>query len=88
MKPLMKITTLRSRQTGAALIIGLLLLVVGGIVALGAAGSFFAERGPREATGPRLTHTIARGELVVTVIEEGVLESSENTEITTPTCCG
>lgn len=32
-------------------------------------------------TGPRLTHTIARGDLVVTVTEQGTLESSNNTEI-------
>ena len=31
--------------------------------------------------GPRLTHTIERGNLVVTVTEQGTLESSDNTEI-------
>jgi len=31
--------------------------------------------------GPRLTHTITRGDLIVTVTEKGTLESSENTEI-------
>ena len=31
--------------------------------------------------GPRLTHKIARGDLVVTIVEHGILESSENTEI-------
>ena len=30
---------------------------------------------------PRLTHTIARGDLVVTVTSQGLVESSENTEI-------
>jgi multidrug efflux pump subunit AcrA (membrane-fusion protein) len=35
---------------------------------------------PRES-GPKLTHTIARGDLVVTVTEQGTLESSNNTEI-------
>ena len=30
---------------------------------------------------PKLTHTITRGELVVSVIEQGTLESSNNTEI-------
>ena len=34
-----------------------------------------------EDTGPKLTHAIARGDLVVTVTEQGILESSENTEI-------
>jgi multidrug efflux pump subunit AcrA (membrane-fusion protein) len=32
-------------------------------------------------TGPTLTHTITRGDLVVTVTEQGTLESSNNTEI-------
>jgi multidrug resistance efflux pump len=31
--------------------------------------------------GPRLTHTITRGDLIVTVTEQGTLESAENTEI-------
>ena len=35
---------------------------------------------PRES-GPALTHTIARGDLLVTVTEQGALESSINTEI-------
>ncbi len=35
---------------------------------------------PRE-TGPKLIHTITRGDLVVTVTEQGTLESSKNTEI-------
>jgi HlyD family secretion protein len=32
-------------------------------------------------TGPKLTHTITRGDLLVTVTEQGTLESSDNTEI-------
>ena len=32
-------------------------------------------------TGPKLTYTITRGNLIVTVNEQGTLESSENTEI-------
>jgi multidrug efflux pump subunit AcrA (membrane-fusion protein) len=32
-------------------------------------------------TGPQLTYTITRGDLVVTVTEQGLVESSENTEI-------
>jgi HlyD family secretion protein len=31
--------------------------------------------------GPRLTHTITRGDLIVTVTEQGTLESAEKTEI-------
>ncbi len=34
-----------------------------------------------EGASPRLTHTIARGDLVVTVTSQGLVESSENTEI-------
>jgi len=34
-----------------------------------------------ESAGPRMTHTIARGDLVVTVTSQGLVESSENTEI-------
>ncbi len=34
-----------------------------------------------DESGPKLTHTIARGDLVVTVTEQGTLESSNNTEI-------
>ncbi len=33
------------------------------------------------ADGPKLTHTITRGELRVTVTEQGTLESSNNTEV-------
>ena len=35
----------------------------------------------RNADGPRLTHAVARGDLVVTVHAQGLLESAENTEI-------
>ena len=35
---------------------------------------------PQES-GPKLTHTIARGDLIVSVTEQGTLESSNNTEI-------
>ena len=35
---------------------------------------------PRQL-GPKLTHTITRGDLLVTVREQGTLESSDNTEI-------
>ena len=34
-----------------------------------------------QETGPKLTHTITRGDLLVTVTEQGTLESSNNTEI-------
>ena len=35
----------------------------------------------RKANQPGLTHTIDRGDVIVTVIEQGTIESSENTEI-------
>ena len=35
----------------------------------------------RKDTGPRLTHTVKSGDLIITIREEGLLESSENTEI-------
>jgi hypothetical protein len=34
-----------------------------------------------QESSPRLTHTITRGDLIVTVTEQGTLESSVNTEI-------
>jgi len=37
--------------------------------------------GSSQDIGPRLTHTVKRGDLIVTVIEQGTLESKENTEI-------
>jgi len=53
-----------------------------GVVGLVAIAATFVPGAfsPRD-TGPKLTHTIARGDLVVTVIEQGTLESSNNTEI-------
>ncbi len=40
-------------------------------------------RGARSSSelGPRLTHTIKRGDLAVTVLENGILESAENVEV-------
>ena len=32
-------------------------------------------------SGPRLTYTVKRGDLIVTIVEQGALESAENTEI-------
>ncbi len=58
---------------------GLLLLAAVGVLASVAALIADAMSGPE--TGPKLTHTITRGDLLVTVTEQGILESSENTEI-------
>ena len=37
--------------------------------------------GSSQDSGPRLTYAITRGDLIVTVVEQGILESTENTEI-------
>ncbi|MFP6650052.1 MAG: hypothetical protein VB817_11350, partial [Pirellulaceae bacterium] len=58
---------------------GLLLIVVTGVLASAAIlipGAISTE-GPEQ----RLTHTIQRGDLLVSVTEQGTLESFENTEI-------
>jgi multidrug efflux pump subunit AcrA (membrane-fusion protein) len=57
-------------------------LVVTGVLAVAAVAATImsAAISPAE-TGPKLTHTITRGDLVVTVTEQGTLESSNNTEI-------
>ena len=54
------------------------LIAVVSVVAVGVKFSsvFFAE-----SVGPRMTHKIARGDLVVTVSSQGLVESSKNTEI-------
>ena len=54
------------------------LLVISCVVAAGAMVTGVLSS---EAAGPRLTHTIARGDLLVTVTKQGLVESSENTEI-------
>ena len=57
------------------------LLVLGLIAVLASAAAFIPGAFPTEDTGPKLTHTIARGDLLVTVTEQGTMESSNNTEI-------
>ena len=51
-------------------------LVLAGIVTV----FLFSQSGTTDS-GPKLTHEIARGDLVVSVTEQGTLESSNNTEI-------
>jgi multidrug resistance efflux pump len=58
---------------------GLLAFVL--IACLASAGGLIATSMSPAETGPQLTHTITRGDLLVTVVEQGILESSENTEI-------
>ena len=53
-----------------------------GLVAVGAsAATLLPGDGSSREHGPRLTHTMKRGDLMVTVAEQGTLESSVNTEI-------
>ena len=56
----------------------ILMLVVAG---LAGAGKFLTGGVSSDEGGPRLTHTIQRGDLMVTVTEQGTLESSNNEEI-------
>jgi HlyD family secretion protein len=55
-----------------------LLLVA--LAAIGASGAALLPTGDSDK-GPQMTHTIKRGNLRVTVMEQGTLESSENTEV-------
>jgi multidrug efflux pump subunit AcrA (membrane-fusion protein) len=53
-----------------------------GLVAAGALAALLTpDVGSSRESGPKLTHTVKRGDLIVTVTEKGTLESSENTEI-------
>ena len=57
------------------------LFLISAIVVIGSAAAWFARgMSPRDA-GPKMTYLINRGDLMVTVTEQGVLESSNNTEI-------
>ena len=64
---------------GRWLIRGLLAAIA--LLVIGAAAVFVSGAISPEETGPKLTYTIARGDLIVTVTEQGTLESSNNTEI-------
>jgi multidrug efflux pump subunit AcrA (membrane-fusion protein) len=57
----------------------LLAIVIAVVVA--SAAMFVPVATSSRQTGSRLTHTITRGDLVVTVTEQGTLESSNNTEV-------
>ena len=56
-----------------------LTLGAGGLLA--GAALFFLGAGSEVKVSPNLTHTIQRGELLVTITEQGMLESSDNVEI-------
>ncbi|MBC8352809.1 MAG: hypothetical protein H8E66_12515 [Planctomycetes bacterium] len=66
-------------STGRWWIFGLLTIGVIGLV--GSAAAIIPDGNSSREFGPALTHTIARGDLLVTVTEQGTLESSNNTEI-------
>ena len=57
------------------------LLAFGVIAVLASAVALIAGAMSSQETGPKLTHTITRGDLIVTVTEQGTLESADNTEI-------
>jgi HlyD family secretion protein len=57
------------------------LLVLGVVAVLAPAAALIRDAGSSPKIGPELTHTITRGELLVTVTEQGTLYSSDNTEI-------
>ena len=58
---------------------GIFLVALAGI--LGVAYSMLPDRRGSNQQGERMTYTVKRGNLIVTVTEKGTLESSENTEI-------
>lgn len=58
-----------------------MILLVGVAVVLLAAAALLPGALPSNDIGPKLTHTVRRGDLVVSVTEQGTLESSNNTEV-------
>ncbi len=58
-----------------------ILLVSGIIAVIPLVAALFANAMSEPELELRLTHAVRRGDLVVTVTEQGILESSENTEI-------
>ena len=57
------------------------LFIILAFVGLAGAALAMSNRGESNRNAQILTHTISRGELVVTITEQGTLESSNNTEI-------
>ena len=57
------------------------LLVICVVAVLASAVALIRRALPDRESGPTLTHTIARADLVVSVTEQGTLESSNNTEL-------
>lgn len=52
-----------------------------GVIVVGIVGFSLIPKNSSSLDGPQLTHIVKRGNLQVTVTEQGMLESSENTEI-------
>ena len=69
-----------ANQRGWIRTVILLLIVVA--VAAGGAYTFIAEGLSAAEQTSRLTHTISRGDLTVSIVEQGTLESSNNKEVT------
>ena len=59
----------------------LVLLVIGVVAILAAAAVILPGAMSGAEEGPTLTHKITRGDLIVSVTEQGTLESSNNTEV-------
>ena len=57
------------------------LLAMGVTAAVAWATTLIPGASSSREIGPTRTHTITRGDLIVTVTEQGTLESSDNTEI-------
>ncbi len=57
------------------------LLAFGAIALVALANALIPQANSSPEIDPKLTHTITRGNLIVTVTEQGRLESAENTEI-------
>jgi multidrug efflux pump subunit AcrA (membrane-fusion protein) len=55
--------------------------MIGVVAALASAAALLPRAGSSRQIGPELTHTVTRGDLIVTVTEQGTLESADNTEI-------
>ncbi|MHC4119260.1 MAG: hypothetical protein ACYSWO_17330, partial [Planctomycetota bacterium] len=56
-------------------------LAIGLVAVVASAAALIPGTGVSGESGPRLTHTVTRNDLIVTVTEHGTLESSINTEI-------
>ncbi|TKJ36300.1 MAG: hypothetical protein CEE38_12870 [Planctomycetes bacterium B3_Pla] len=57
------------------------LLAIAVVAVVASAAVLIPGAGSLRQIGPELTHTITRGDLIVTVTEQGILESADNTEI-------